>query len=210
MTENPMTSTMQSRELAVAGAYEFTPRAFPDERGVFVSPFQQTAFSKAVGHLLFPVGQTNHSRSRRGVVRGLHYTATPPGGAKYVHCAHGRTIDIILDTRVGSPTFGRWDSVVLDQVHFRTVYFPLGVAHAFITLEDDSVMSYLISGEYVQENELAISALDPALGLPIPEGMKPILSERDFSAPTLEEAMVSGTLPDYSTCLEIERAHWVG
>jgi epimerase EvaD len=96
---------MESRRLSVDGAFVFTPRVFPDDRGLFVSPFQESAFVDAVGGPLFPVAQTNHSRSRRGVVRGIHYTVTPPGTAKYVYCPRGRSLDIVVDIRVGSPTY---------------------------------------------------------------------------------------------------------
>ncbi|MEU3628851.1 dTDP-4-dehydrorhamnose 3,5-epimerase [Amycolatopsis coloradensis] len=196
---------MQARKLAVEGAIEFTPRVFPDDRGLFVSPFQEEAFVAAHGGPLFPVAQTNHSMSKRGVVRGIHYTVTPPGIAKYVYCARGKALDIVVDIRVGSPTFGKWDAVLMDQQDYRTMYFPVGVGHAFVALEDDTVMSYMLSAGYVAQNELALSALDPALGLPIDAGVEPILSDRDGVAITLAEAERQGLLPDYATSLELER-----
>ncbi|MFC3453310.1 dTDP-4-dehydrorhamnose 3,5-epimerase family protein [Amycolatopsis speibonae] len=196
---------MQARKLAVEGAIEFTPRVFPDDRGLFVSPLQEEAFAEAHGSPLFRVAQTNHSKSKRGVVRGVHYTTTPPGTAKYVYCANGKALDIVVDIRVGSPTFGRWDAVVLDQQHHRAMYFPVGVGHAFVALEDDTVMWYLLSTSYVAENELALSVLDPALGLPIDPGVEPILSDRDQVAVTLAEAERRGLLPDYATCVELDR-----
>ncbi|MGH3313464.1 MAG: dTDP-4-dehydrorhamnose 3,5-epimerase family protein [Streptomyces sp.] len=196
---------MEIRELAVEGAVEFTPRVFPDERGSFVSPFQEAAFEKAVGHRHFRAAQTNHSRSRRGVVRGVHFTVTPPGTAKYVYCAQGAALDIVVDIRVGSPTYGRWDAVRLDPVDFRAMYFPVGVGHAFVALEDDTVMSYMLTSGYVAENELALSVLDPELGLPVPDGIDPVMSERDMAAPTLAEARAAGLLPDYATCRELTR-----
>ncbi|AIG79217.1 Staurosporine biosynthesis 3,5-epimerase StaE [Amycolatopsis japonica] len=196
---------MQARKLAVEGAIEFTPRVFPDDRGLFVSPFQEEAFAEAHGSPLFPVAQTNHSMSKRGVVRGIHYTVTPPGIAKYVYCARGRALDIVVDIRVGSPTFGKWDAVLMDQQDFRTMYFPVGVGHAFVALEDDTVMSYMLSAGYVAQNELALSALDPALSLPIGTEVEPILSDRDQVAITLAEAERQGLLPDYATSVELER-----
>ncbi|MEI5527684.1 dTDP-4-dehydrorhamnose 3,5-epimerase family protein [Streptomyces brasiliscabiei] len=195
---------MKARRLAVEGALEFTPRVFPDERGLFISPFQAESFTDAHGGPLFRVSQTNHSLSRRGVVRGVHYTATPPGTAKYVYCARGRALDIVVDIRVGSPTFGRWDSVLMDQRDHRAAYFPVGVGHAFVALEDETVMSYMLSDAYVAENELSLSVLDPALGLPVPTDTEPILSERDRAAITLAQAREQGLLPDYARCLEIE------
>ncbi|MGI5270319.1 dTDP-4-dehydrorhamnose 3,5-epimerase family protein [Nonomuraea sp. CA-218870] len=200
---------MKARELAVEGAYEFVPQVFPDDRGLFVSPFQHTAFEAAVGHDLFPIRQTNHSRSRRGVVRGIHYTTTPPGTAKYVYCPRGRALDIVVDIRVGSPTYGRWESALLDPDEFRCTYLPVGVGHAFIALEDDTVMAYMLSEEYIPDNELALSPLDPALGLPIPDAWdRPLLSERDRAAPTLEEARRAGLLPGYRASRTVERRLW--
>jgi epimerase EvaD len=197
---------MESRKLAVEGALEFTAPVFTDDRGLFVSPFQEAAFMAAHGGPLFPVAQTNHSVSRRGVVRGIHYTVTPPGVAKYVYCAAGEALDIVIDLRVGSPTFGRWDAVAMNQREFRAVYFPHGVGHAFIALTDHTVMSYLLSARYVPSAERAVSVLDPELGLPIPEDIEPVVSERDRAAITLSEAHQRGLLPDYARCRELEEA----
>ncbi|UED83235.1 dTDP-4-dehydrorhamnose 3,5-epimerase family protein [Streptomyces profundus] len=196
---------MDVRELKVEGALEFTPRVFPDERGAFLSPFQEAAFVRATGAPLFPVAQTNHSVSRRGVVRGVHYTVTPPGVAKYVYCPRGEALDIVVDLREGSPTFGAWDVVRMDQSAFRAMYFPVGVGHAFVALADDTVMSYMLSGSYVPENELALSAMDPELGLPIPADVEPLLSARDQVAPTLAEARAQGSLPDYAESRRLDQ-----
>jgi epimerase EvaD len=195
---------MQVRELAVEGAFEFTPKVFPDARGLFLSPYQEAAFTEAVGSPLFGVAQTNHSKSQRGVVRGVHYTTTPPGVAKYVYCARGKALDIVVDIRVGSPTFGRWDASVLDQVDFRAMYLPVGVGHAFVAFEDETVMSYMLSESYVPHLEVAVNVLDPALGLPIPDDIEPLLSDRDLAAPSLAVAKAEGRLPLYADCLEIE------
>ncbi|MGW2476185.1 dTDP-4-dehydrorhamnose 3,5-epimerase family protein [Streptomyces sp. NPDC001665] len=196
---------MKYRELNVAGALEFSPNVFPDERGLFLSPFQGPAFTEATGNTRFPVAQTNHSRSQRGVVRGVHYTLTPPGCAKYVYCPKGSALDIVVDIRVGSPTFGKWDAVLMDQNDFRAMYFPVGLGHAFIALEDDTVMSYMVTSSYVAENELALSVTDPALGLPIPDDITPIYSARDTVAPTLAEAAEQGLLPQYELSMQLEQ-----
>jgi epimerase EvaD len=135
----------------------------------------------------------------------VHFTATPPGGAKFVSCVNGAALDVVIDVRVGSPTFGKWDAVRLDQRDFRSMYFPVGAGHAFIALEDDTVMSYLLSGDYVAENELAISPLDPLLGLPIPDGIEPVMSERDRAAVSFAAAERAGMLPDYQQCRQIEK-----
>jgi dTDP-4-dehydrorhamnose 3,5-epimerase len=91
---------MQVRQLTVPDAFEFTPPNFPDHRGLFVAPFQEEAFAKAVGHPL-RLGQSNHSVSRRGVIRGMHFADVPPGQAKYVYCPRGAVLDVILDVRAG-------------------------------------------------------------------------------------------------------------
>ncbi|WP_031468642.1 dTDP-4-dehydrorhamnose 3,5-epimerase family protein [Sciscionella sediminilitoris] len=195
---------MRARELAVDGAFEFTPRVFGDDRGLFVSPFQEPVFAETLGRPLFPVRQTSYSKSRRGTVRGIHYTATPPGAHKYVCCVQGKALDIVVDIRVGSPTFGRYEVLELDAENFRSAYFPVGVGHAFVARTDDTMMSYTLSASYVPENELAIAVLDPELALPIPDDLDPILSERDRAAPSLAEAKSAGLLPEYECCTEIE------
>nr|AKD43494.1 dTDP-4-dehydrorhamnose 3,5-epimerase [Streptomyces minoensis] len=190
---------MRTRRLAVAGGFEFTPEIHTDARGLFVSPLQEQAFVAAVGER-FVTAQTNHSRSARGVLRGLHFTTTPPGQAKYVYCAQGRALDAVVDIRLGSPTFGKWDIVEMDAVSYRAVYIPDGVGHAFLALDDDTVMSYLVSTAYRTELEQAIDPLDPALGLPWPYDMKFHLSERDTVAISLAEAEARGMLPRYEHC----------
>ncbi|MFI5608796.1 dTDP-4-dehydrorhamnose 3,5-epimerase family protein [Amycolatopsis sp. NPDC051903] len=190
---------MQFRALKVADAYEFTPRAFPDERGLFVAPFQEDSLIEAAGHPM-RVGQTNHSVSRRGTIRGVHFADVPPGQAKYVYCPAGSLLDVVVDLRTGSPTFGQWDAVRLDPVDFRSVYVAEGLGHAFIALEDNTVMSYLCSEPYNPPAEHGITPLDPALGLPWPADLTPIVSEKDRSAPTLAEAEEQGLLPSYADC----------
>jgi epimerase EvaD len=190
--------------LAVGGAFAITAPAFPDDRGVFVSPFQASVFGAAAGVPVFSLAQVNYSVSRRGTVRGLHFIATPPGAAKYVYCPQGRALDIVVDLRVGSPTFGRHDSMVLDQERCPAMYLPVGVGHLFVALEDGTVMNYLLSREYRPENELALAPFDQRLALPIPSDIEPILSQRDREAPTFAEALAAGLLPDYATCQRIE------
>ncbi|MGW1375455.1 dTDP-4-dehydrorhamnose 3,5-epimerase family protein [Streptomyces sp. NPDC002446] len=201
-----VTAPTTVRELAIEGAFEFTPTVFPDRRGSFVTTYQHHLFAETTGHA-FPVVQTCQSTSRRGVVRGVHFTSTPPGMAKHVYCGRGRALDFVVDLRVGSPTFGRWDTVQLDEESLRSTYLPVGVGHVFVALEDDTTMVYLMSGPYVPEHELAVSPLDPALGLPVTlDGVEPILSERDVAAPTLAQALESGILPDYEACRALEAA----
>lgn len=190
---------MEVRELAVPGTFEFTPRVFPDERGLFVCPYEEEPFVKAVGHPLTIV-QTNHSKSRRGVLRGLHFADVPPGQAKYVHCPRGALLDVVVDIRVGSPTFGQWDAVRLDAVDFRAVYIPEGVGHAVMALEDDSVIAYLCSTAYAPAREHGIDPLDPTLALPWPPEIEKIVSAKDRAAPSLAVAEAAGLLPGYADC----------
>ncbi|NGO72340.1 dTDP-4-dehydrorhamnose 3,5-epimerase family protein [Streptomyces boncukensis] len=197
---------MSARELLISGVFEFTPQVFTDDRGQFTSPFQAADFAGVVGHGFFPLAQASCSRSRKGVVRGVHYTRTPPGVAKFVFCPQGRALDIVVDLRVGSPTFGRHDTVVLDPREARAVYFPVGVGHAFVALEDDTAMQYLLSREYVPEDELAVSVLDPALALPLPADLDPVLSARDTEAIGLAQARERGLLPLYDDAIAAEKA----
>lgn len=191
---------MQVTQLAVPDAYLFTPRAFPDDRGLFVAPFQGAAFREATGHGM-RVEQTNHSVSRRGVIRGIHFADTPPGQAKYVYCPRGALLDVIVDVRVGSPTFGQWDAVRLDSESFHAVYLAEGLGHGFIALTDDTAMSYLCSTGYNPSAEHGVNPLDEALGLPWPAELGPVLSDKDSAAPTLAEAAEAGLLPRYEDCL---------
>jgi 5-epimerase len=185
------------RELAVPDAYEIGTDVFPDDRGLFLNPFRADVLAQATGHRL-TVAQTNHSASRRGVVRGVHFALLPPGQAKYVYCPRGAALDVVVDIRVGSPTFGQHDAVRLDDRDFRAVYLAEGLGHAVVALEDDTVVAYLCSTGYDPAREKGISPADPALGLPIPAGA--VLSPRDLAAPTLAEAAGQGLLPSYEEC----------
>ncbi|WP_033442656.1 dTDP-4-dehydrorhamnose 3,5-epimerase family protein [Saccharothrix sp. NRRL B-16314] len=189
---------MQVRELKISGAFEFIPSVFPDDRGLFVAPFQETAFLEAVGHPL-RVAQTNHSESRRGVVRGVHFADTPPGQAKYVHCPRGRLLDVVVDLRVGSPTFGEWDAVELSSDRFNSMYLAEGLGHALMALEDGTITAYMCSEGFNPKAERAVHPL--SLGLPWPADVTPLLSPKDTAAPTLEEARDAGLLPSYDDCV---------
>jgi epimerase EvaD len=192
----------------IDGAFQFTPPVFPDDRGLFASPYQEAPFAEALDRPLFPVRDVSHNRSARGVLRGIHYTVAPPGRAKYVYCPYGRVQDYLVDLRVGSPTFGRWDTTELTGDNCRALYIPVGVGHAFLSLQDDSVIVYLMSEGYVPANELAISPLDPGIGLPIPSGLTIRQSGRDAAAPTLAQARERGLLDDYELCRNVEAKLW--
>lgn len=192
---------MQVRNLEITGAFEFNPPSFPDHRGLFVAPFQEAAFIEATGHSL-RIAQCNHSVSARDVVRGVHFADVPPGQAKYVYCPSGAALDVVVDLRVGSPTFGRWESVRLDSDDFRAVYLAEGLGHAFLALADDTAMAYLCSTPYNPPAEHGVDPLDPELGLPWGDVTEPVLSDKDRNAPSLAEAANSGLLPNYQDCLD--------
>jgi dTDP-4-dehydrorhamnose 3,5-epimerase len=188
------------RELKVPGAWEFTPRQFPDPRGVFLEWFKASVVEGAVGHRL-GLAQANHSVSSRGTLRGIHFADVPPGQAKYVYCTRGAVLDVVVDIRVGSPTYGVSDAVQLDDQDRRGVYLAEGLGHAFLALTDDANVTYLCSEPYNPTGEHGIHPLDPALDLPWPADIEPLLSDKDAAAPTLAEAEQQGLLPSYDDCL---------
>ncbi|MFN8200369.1 MAG: dTDP-4-dehydrorhamnose 3,5-epimerase [Nakamurella multipartita] len=190
---------MQVRELQVPGAFEFTPVQHGDPRGVFLEWFKVERLEEAVGHPL-TLAQANLSVSRAGTLRGVHFSDVPPGQAKYVTCPRGAVLDYMVDLRVGSPTFGVCDVVRLDGEHRRAVYISEGLGHAFVALEDDTTLTYLCSTGYSPGREHGVNPLDPALNLPLPEGVDFLLSDKDSAAPTLAEAAEQGLLPDWQTC----------
>lgn len=190
---------MKAGELAIDGAWLFEPGTFPDHRGSFTAPFQGPAFADALGFDL-TVAQTNQSVSVRGVIRGVHYADVPPGQAKYLYVAAGAVRDVIVDLRVGSPTFGRYEVVELDADAPRAVYLAEGLGHAFQAVSEHAVVGYLCSTPYAPEREHGIDPLDPDLALPWADGIEPVLSDKDRAAPTLEQARAAGALPTWDAC----------
>ncbi|MBM7025569.1 dTDP-4-dehydrorhamnose 3,5-epimerase family protein [Clavibacter zhangzhiyongii] len=189
---------MQIRELAVPDAYELTPVQRTDDRGVFLEWYRFDEIQEAVGHPL-DLRQANMSVSRRGVVRGVHFADVPRGQAKHVKAVSGAVLDFIVDIRVGSPTFGRWDSVRLDTDTHKAVYISEGLGHCFVALTDDAAVTYLVSDVYNPSAEHGITPLDPDLDLRFPEEAgEPLLSPKDLEAPTLAEAAAAGLLPTWS------------
>ena len=193
---------MDIRPLRIDGAFEVTPRQFPDDRGVFLESFRGDRLAEVVGHQI-EVLQTNVSVSSRGTVRGIHFADVPVGQAKYVTAVTGSLVDYVVDLRVGSPTFGQWDSVLLDAVDRRAVYLAEGLGHAFCALEDGTTAHYLCSSVYNPGAEHGVNPLDPGVGLVLPDGLEPLLSPKDAAAPSLAEAAEAGLLPTLEAC----RAH---
>ncbi|RHA38883.1 dTDP-4-dehydrorhamnose 3,5-epimerase family protein [Cellulomonas rhizosphaerae] len=194
---------MNYRELAVPGAWEITPQQFGDPRGVFLEWFKDAPFAEHAGHAL-NLAQANLSVSAAGVVRGVHFADVPPGQAKYVTCARGAVLDVVVDIRVGSPTFGKWDAVLLDDVDRRAIYLAEGLGHAFMSLEDDSTVLYLCSTGYTPGREHGIHPLDETVGIAWPttardgSAITPQLSQKDADAPSLVEALETDLLPTFA------------
>lgn len=190
---------MEIAELAVPGAWLVTPRVHRDDRGTFLEWFRADALEKAVGHSL-ELAQANLSVSRTGVLRGVHFAAVPPGQAKYVTCPRGAILDVAVDLRLGSPTFGQRAAVTLDADNRHGLYLAEGLGHAFLSLADDTTVTYLCSTAYSPAAEFAVHALDPELALPWPAAAHPSLSPRDAAAPLLATAAEQGLLPDWAAC----------
>jgi dTDP-4-dehydrorhamnose 3,5-epimerase len=192
---------VQLRQLSIADAYELTPVKREDDRGFFLEWYRYDVLEAAIGHPL-NLRQANLSVSRRGVVRGIHYADVPPSQAKYVTVMHGAVLDYIIDVRVGSPTFGQWDSVVLDRETHKAVYLSEGLAHAFVALSDEATVAYLVSDVFNPGVERGINPLDPAIGLVFPDSAGTLaFSPKDEEAPTLDEALKAGLLPSYADTL---------
>jgi len=188
---------VQIRELTIPDSYELTPVQRADDRGVFLEWYRHDLLADVVGHSL-DLRQANTSVSKRGVVRGVHFADVPVGQAKYVTVTHGAVVDYVVDIRVGSPTFGQWDSVRLDDVDRRAIYIAEGLGHAFVALTDDATVSYLVSDTYHAEKEHGVDPLDSDVALVFPEEAgELLLSPKDTEAPSLSDAAASGLLPTW-------------
>ena len=149
-------------------------------------------FAEATGHAL-RLAQANCSVSNAGTLRGIHFAQLPLSQAKFVTCLNGAAVDVVVDLRVGSAAFGAWDSVLIDDVDRRAVYVPEGVGHAFMALDDQTVVAYLCSAPYAPDRELAVHPLDPEIGIAWPSKdrrgrpMTRLLSPKDAQAPSLGE-----------------------
>jgi dTDP-4-dehydrorhamnose 3,5-epimerase len=190
---------VEIRELAVPDSYVLDLVSHGDTRGRFTEWYRADVLSQAMGHPL-TLAQANHSVSSRGSLRGVHFALVPPGQAKYVYCPAGKVLDVVVDVRVGSPTFGVHDAVLLDSEQPRAVYLAEGLGHAFLALEDRSSVTYLVSSGYDPSREFGVSPLDPELDLPWPSDVEPELSAKDRDAPTLAEAREQGLLPTMEEC----------
>ncbi|UYZ62688.1 dTDP-4-dehydrorhamnose 3,5-epimerase [Hymenobacter weizhouensis] len=175
---------MEIKHHALAGVIEFTPRVFGDARGAFFESFSEKIMREAGADV--PWVQDNQSRSMRGVLRGLHFQCPPHAQAKLVRVAQGRALDVVVDIRRNSPTYGQHVAVELDATRFNMLYVPTGFAHGFAALEDDTLFLYKCSNYYQPSAEGGLYWNDPQLG--IDWGLTdPIISPKDQVLPQLAE-----------------------
>lgn len=173
---------------SIDGLYVVTPRAFEDSRGFFLEAYAKSAF-EAVG-IRGELVQQNHSKSIRGVLRGLHFQREPVAQAKLVRCTRGEILDVAVDIRKSSPTFGRWVSFPLSESNRNMLYIPRGFAHGFLTVSDVAEVQYSVDNVYAPDHEGGIIWNDPQLAIEWPIE-HPILSDRDRSWPRLSELKLS-------------------
>lgn len=192
-------------ELNIGGGWVHTSRVWEDKRGSFFEMFRGQEFAGHLGYQL-SVAQANCSVSRRGVIRGIHFADVPPGQAKYVCCVSGSIIDVVVDLRLGSPTFKASELVELDGTSGRALFLAEGLGHGFIAVSPEATVVYFCSTPYAPSRERTVHALDPDLGIAWPDHGDMILSDRDAAAPTLEQTRHDGLLPSYETCLEWGRS----
>ena len=177
----------------LAGLLIIEPHPFADDRGFFMESYNRDEFAALGFKETFL--QDNHSRSQKGVVRGLHYQIKPAAMGKLVSCVHGRVFDVGLDIRKGSPTFGQWYGEVLSEENHKMLYFPPGFAHGFMALEDNSDVLYKCTNVWSPEHERAIVWNDPAVGIkwPLDQAGKPLVNAKDAAAPQLKDAETNFT-----------------
>lgn len=190
---------MQIDRFAIDGPLLLTPRVFSDERGFFQESWNQRGFAEALG---VPVEQApvfhqdNHSRSSRGVLRGLHYQLPPEPQAKLVRCVSGAIFDVAVDLRRSSPSYGQWVGAVLSAESHQQLWIPVGFAHGFLTLSDSADVLYKASGFWSRACERALRWDDPALAIAWPldqlGGQPPLLAPKDAEAPSLAAAEAAG------------------
>ncbi len=187
--------------MAVSDAYRLTPHLIRDARGSFYESYRHDELARATGHVFSP-RQVNYSVSDRNTLRGLHGTTIPPGQAKLVTCVRGALMDMVVDLRLGSPTFGAYDTARLDAQDGVAVYVAEGLVHGFVALTDDTCICYHVSTEFVPGTQVDVNPFDPELALPWDTALtgEPLLAEKDRTAPTVREAADKGLLARYDEC----------
>ena len=180
---------MQFEKLAIPEVVLFTPKVFGDERGFFFESFNQNVFEQATGTAPAFV-QDNHSKSVRGVLRGLHYQLPPHAQGKLVRVVQGAVFDVAVDIRKSSPTFGQWVGAELSADNHRQLWVPPGFAHGFLVLSDSAEFLYKTTDYYAPQHECCIAWNDPDLAIAWPDiGMSPLLSAKDSQGQALVNAL---------------------
>src|SRR5665213_339499 len=186
---------MKLTELAIPGLYQVDSPVWSDSRGYFREWYKEGDFAQS--GVDFAVQQGSLSMSKRGVIRGLHYSLAPEGQAKLVTCMSGELDDVIVDIRVGSPTFGRFEVVHLSADVDRTVLVPGGAAHGFCVTSELGALTYLLSSPFNPSRELEINPFDTTLNVPWPLTGDAVVSKKDADAPSLDDRRSAGELPHY-------------
>jgi len=189
---------MKAQPLKISGSWKIEFQKFDDNRGFFYESFKEEDFKKLIGRNL-NIKQTNTSSSSKGSVRGIHYALVPPSQAKLVQCQRGSIKDYVIDIRVGSPTFGQFEEIELSENSVSAVFIEEGLAHAFVALENQTVVTYFVTEKYNPEREKGINPFDKTLNVKWPD-LELILSEKDKQAISLEEAKNQGLLPTIDEC----------
>ena len=189
---------MKAYPLKISGSWKIEFQKFEDNRGFFYESFKAEEFPKLIGRN-FDIKQTNTSSSSKGSVRGIHYALVPPSQAKLVQCQRGSIKDYVIDIRIGSPTFGQFEAIELDEKSASAIFIEEGLAHAFVALENNTIVTYYVSEKYNPEREKGINPFDKSLNILWPE-IDLILSEKDKAAISLEQAIDQGILTTYDEC----------
>jgi dTDP-4-dehydrorhamnose 3,5-epimerase len=189
---------MKAHPLKISGSWKIEFQKFEDNRGFFYESFKAEEFQKQFGRN-FDIKQTNTSSSSKGSVRGIHYALVPPSQAKLVQCQSGSIKDYVIDIRIGSPTFGQFEEITLDEKSASAIFIEEGLAHAFVALENNTIVTYYVSEKYNPEREKGINPFDKTLNVKWPD-IKLILSEKDKEAISLEESKNQGLLPSFDGC----------
>ena len=189
---------MKAHPLKISGSWKIEFQKFEDNRGFFYESFKAEEFPRLIGRN-FDIKQTNTSSSAKGSVRGVHYALVPPSQAKLVQCQRGSIKDYVIDIRIGSPTFGQFEAIDLDEGSASAIFIEEGLAHAFVALENNTIVTYYVSEKYNPEREKGINPFDKTLNILWPE-IDLILSEKDKAAISLEQAKSQGILITYDEC----------
>ena len=189
---------MKEHPLKISGSWKIEFQKFDDNRGFFYESFKEEDFKNQIGRNL-NIKQTNTSSSSKGSVRGIHYALVPPSQAKLVQCQRGSIKDYVIDIRVDSPTFGQFEEIELNEKSASAIFIEEGLAHAFVALENQTVVTYFVTEKYNPEREKGINPFDKTLNVKWPD-IELILSEKDKQAISLEEAKNQGLLPTFDEC----------